>query len=232
MRYKSVAAVLVIAGLLGWQLYRAGSNESALPAELSSIVLPYTKPLEPFSLTDQEGQPFTLAHLQGRWSFLFFGYTHCPDVCPTAMGMLGGLFQRLQEQDPPSLANSQGVFVTVDPKRDTPPQLKQYVTYFNPGFKGLSGSEAEIKQFSRQLGVYYNVPDTKESKDSGAAGGSTKEEVPAISHASSLFLIDPLGRLVAIFPDYNKMEVLFDSYEKIRKAVRSHQTYANPDYNR
>ncbi|MEO5350133.1 MAG: SCO family protein [Magnetococcus sp. YQC-3] len=152
------AVVLLALVVIGRQMFYATPSGPSFPAELSSIVLPTPKPLKPFTLVDQEGQPFTLEHLQGQWTFLFFGYTHCPDICPMAMGLLGEVFQQLKEKSPQDLAKSAAALVTVDPARDTPMILKQYVAFFNPEFKGLSGTEEQIKGFTRQVGAAYFLP--------------------------------------------------------------------------
>lgn len=226
------AVVLFAVALLVWQRYQAIPEGPSFPPELSTITLPNPKSLKPFALTDQEGKPFTLAQLEGQWTFLFFGYTHCPDVCPMAMGMLGEVFHRMKEGQSPSLATTQGVLVTVDPKRDTPSILKQYVTYFNPGFKGLTGSEEEIKLFTKQMGaIYFLASEFKDEGKEGAPAPSGKEP-DGISHTSAFFLMDPLGRLVAIFPEYNNTDMILEEYEKIRKFVRIRQIYANPEHNR
>lgn len=226
------AVVLFAVVLLGWQLYQATPDGPSFPSELSTMTLPNPKPLKPFALTDQEGQPFTLTQLQGRWTFLFFGYTHCPDVCPMAMSLLGKLFHHMKERASPNLATSQGALVTVDPKRDTPPLLKQYVTYFNPDFKGLTGSEEGIKLFAGQLGALYFLASELQDEGKKSTPAPSNKASNSISHTSAFFLIDPLGRLVAMFPDYNNTDKILEEYEKIRQFVRTHQIYSTPEYNR
>ncbi|MBF0161057.1 MAG: SCO family protein [Magnetococcales bacterium] len=220
-----VVALLPVALLLWY--HWAGKSDPLLPEGLSRVVLPIPRPLQPFSLLDQEGEPFALAQLKGRWTFLFFGYTRCPDVCPTAMAVLGELFRRLQET-PLDLANSQALLVTVDPARDTPPVLKPYVTFFNPSFKGLTGSSEQILALSRQLGAAYFVNPAPPSDAPSASAAAD----PSIGHTSSLFLIDPLGRHVALFTGPHEAGAILEEYAKIRHFVRSRTLYAEPEHNR
>lgn len=128
------------------------------------------------SLTDEAGDPFTEEHLQGRWSILFFGFTHCPDICPMTMAELNRFVDGLTEEERERL---QIVLVTVDPERDTPEQLRQYVHYFNPGFTGLTGDPNMIYRFATELGIAYNKVEQGESY--------------TMDHTSSLVLINPRG---------------------------------------
>ncbi len=227
------AVVLLAASALLWKRFSATSNGPLFPAELSGIVLPGPRPLQPFTLSDQEDRPFTLAHFQGHWTFLFFGYTHCPDICPMAMGILGEVFNRLQKSSPPDLVGTEVAFVTVDPKHDTPTVLKSYVAYFNPGFKGLTGTEEQINALTRQVGAaYFATSPPQDSVEKGPSSPSSRSEVSGISHTSAFFLIDPLGRLVALFPEYNNTDLIVKEYTKIRQFVRLRNIYAEPEYNR
>ncbi|MEO5362317.1 MAG: SCO family protein [Magnetococcus sp. DMHC-8] len=226
------AAMMLSSSMLVWRLFYATADGPSFPVELSTIVLPSPRPLKPFSLVDQDGQPFTLDHLQGRWTFLFFGYTHCPDICPMAMGMLGDVFKRLQNGSPQDMVGTEGAFVTVDPARDTPAIVKQYATYFNPAFKGLTGTEGQIRTFTRQVGATYFMASDFKTADGKPPAPPSDKEANLISHTSAFFLIDPLGRLVAVFPEYNNTDMILEEYGKIRKFVRIREVYANPAYNR
>jgi len=114
------------------------------PPELQqATLLPSAKPIATFNLINQKGEAFTLDDLKGHWTFAFFGYTHCPDVCPTSLGMLGRVMRRLKENLPAD-AMPQGLFVSVDPQRDTPEMLAKYVAYFYPDFIAATGDPAEI----------------------------------------------------------------------------------------
>jgi len=132
----------------------------------------------PFQLVDQDGKPIDQRLLDGKWSAVFFGYTFCPDVCPTTLQSLGAA-QRLLGSKADKL---QMVFVSVDPDRDTPKQLKAYLSdaAFAKGIVGLTGTPAQVAAVAKAYGVYY------------AKDGSGPDY--AVNHSSAIYLMDPKGR--------------------------------------
>src|SRR5579863_901271 len=106
----------------------------------------------PCHLVDQNGKPFTDADLKGKWHLVFFGYTHCPDICPTTLNELSLAFDKLTTEQ---RANVGVVFISVDPERDTPKILKSYLESFDAPVVGLTGSAAEVKQAAQDYRVYY-----------------------------------------------------------------------------
>jgi cytochrome oxidase Cu insertion factor (SCO1/SenC/PrrC family) len=187
-------AVLIGIGLalgcaaLGAGIALALKHAETGPAPVEGLLWPNPRPVGDFELVDHDGQPFQPDRLKGKWSFLFFGYTHCPDVCPVTLGVLKSVMQKLEEQ-PQTGKPRQVVFVSVDPARDTPDQLRDYVSYFGPGFVGVTGTEQSLAAFTRQLGIpYMQVPDSASSE-----GGYL------VDHAASVLLVDPEGRLVSVF---------------------------------
>lgn len=138
--------------------------------------------INPFMLTDAEGKPFTPASLQGHWTFLFIGYTYCPDICPTTLADLRSIYPELKEIAP----SSQVVFVSADPQRDDSARLKSYTAFFQPEFKAATGPHSHLFPFVRNLGLVYSIVE-QESKDY------------LIDHSASIVLINPAGKLVAVF---------------------------------
>ncbi|WP_456446658.1 SCO family protein [Thiolapillus sp.] len=136
-----------------------------------------------FSLTDQHGKPFQLQQLRGKVVLLFFGYTSCPDVCPTELAGISRVLKLLKAD----AAKVQGVFVSVDPGRDSPKVLAEYVRYFDESLIGLTGSPSEIETVAKQYQVSY-------SKHPNPGGGY------AMDHTANLYVIDPNGKLFAIVP--------------------------------
>lgn len=128
------------------------------------------------SLIDESGAPFTEGDLQGRWSILFFGFTHCPDICPMTLVDMNRLIEGLTDEERERI---QIVLVSVDPERDTPQQLRQYVRHFNPDFTGLTGDPGMIYRFATELGIAYNRVEQGESY--------------TMDHTSSLVIINPRG---------------------------------------
>jgi protein SCO1/2 len=138
-----------------------------------------------FSLIDDNGKPFTEADLKGKWHLVFFGYTHCPDVCPTALNDLSLALDKLGAKK----SKVGIVFVSVDPDRDTPAVLKSYVESFDGPIVGLTGTPAAVAQIAQDYKVYY-------AKHPRADGGYDMD------HSSLIYVMDPEGRFTATFtPD-------------------------------
>lgn len=131
------------------------------------------------SLTDQNGKSRTLSDFRGKVVALFFGYTHCPDVCPTTLAQLSQVMKALG----PDADRVQVLFVTVDPERDTPAVLSQYVTAFDPRFLGLYGDAEATRRAAKEFKVFYE-------KHEGAAPGEY-----SVDHSAGTYVIDPKGRL-------------------------------------
>ncbi len=174
-------------------------------ATLSATVLPRGKPLKPFRLVDQNDRPFTLDALKGHWSFLFFGYTHCPDVCPSTLQVLHGVDTRLR----PAGQTPQFVFISVDPDRDTPARLGKYVAYFDPAFVGATGTADQIDALTNQLGILYGFEDP-----------DPKTGDYAVSHSAQILLVDPSGALRAVFSPPQDAAAISADFRKIRDSYK------------
>jgi len=189
---------LLIGAVFYWML-----PDKTVPRELQGVLRPEPKPLQAFELSDQYGQAFNLDSLKGKWSFVFFGYTYCPDICPTTLSTLTGVIKQLQA-DPHRLSNIQVAFVSVDPQRDTPDLLESYLKYFNEAFQGVTGAVQDIDSLTRQFGAgYMKEPET----------------VPGqylVSHTSSIFLVDPHGQLLAAFSPPHDPNTIVEQFLQIR----------------
>lgn len=176
-----ITAVALTAGILVARLVLRSSPSSD---GISPVRFPVARALQPFHLVDHEGRPFDNQSLTGYWTFLFFGYTRCPDVCPAAMAVLNDVARKVGDMKAPT----HFVFISVDPARDTPQQLSRFVHRFNRQFIGVTGSNEAIDRLAHQLGVLHSkVPD---SKDPGNY---------RIHHSASVFLVDPHGNYHALF---------------------------------
>lgn len=142
----------------------------------------------PFALTDQDGRPATDKSFAGKYRIMYFGYTYCPDVCPTTAQAIGAAMRKLDASDPAVSAKVVPVFVTVDPERDTPATIKQFVRAFHPRFVGLTGSTAAITTVAREYGVFA----AKEKP--GASGGYL------VQHSNAAYLMDPDNKPIALLP--------------------------------
>ncbi|PKO73467.1 MAG: SCO family protein [Betaproteobacteria bacterium HGW-Betaproteobacteria-17] len=137
-----------------------------------------------FTLTDHNGQARTLADFKGKVVAVFFGYIHCPDVCPTTLADFSLALQQLG----PQAERVQVVFVTVDPQRDTPDLLKQFVPAFNPGFLGMYADEATLKQLANEYKVVYQKTSVKGADDY------------LVDHSAGTYIYDPQGHLRLLMP--------------------------------
>lgn len=176
------------------------------PVEIEDYLFWEARNLTDFELKGADNKKFGLNELKGKWSFIFFGYTQCPDVCPLTMGILGQAF-KLIEKNPAAYQDIQGVFISVDPKRDTPELLKEYVSYFSNKFTGVTGDTAQLDAVSRQMSALYTI----QPKEPGKTG-----EAYQVTHNSTVFLVDPQGRLYGRFPPPQLPQEISEIFLKIR----------------
>jgi protein SCO1/2 len=183
-----VAVVAAAAGAwLGVGYFGPGVGPPLSEVELKAgTLLPTPKPLQPFTLTGQDGKPFTLVSLRGRWTFLAIGYTSCPDICPTTLATFHAVRQGITPKGGKPAA--QFLFISVDPERDTPQRLAQYVHFFDRHFLGATGSNDSLRGLTAQLGLAYARVD-----DPSSALGYLMD------HSATIVLIDPDARLTAVF---------------------------------
>ncbi len=212
--YSIVALISISTGAVGFHLI---SQVKELPKPEYALHYQQARILPPFNLTDEAGQSFNNAQLQGKWSLVFFGYTSCPDICPTTLQNLNFIYEDLT-----AIANnSQVLLVSVDPKRDSQEKLAQYIAYFNSDFKALRAEHDMLFPFARNLGLMYAIT----SKDEGALNG---DENYWVDHSASLVLINPEGAIEAIFKPEQKVgelpsinnDKLVSDYEKIVALYR------------
>lgn len=195
-----VSGLVVLAAIIGVlaAMYQDKEPEPTVPG----LLWPGPKTLGAFSVIDHDNNPFTLADLRGKWSLLFFGFTHCPDICPVTLAVMDKTHSRLDKA-----RDVQFVFVTVDPERDTSERMEQYLTSFNPEFVGLGGSAEQIAGLTGQVGLPYFRDKTQD------------EENYLVDHGASLFMIDPLGRLVGIFSAPHDALDVTDRFNRIREFI-------------
>lgn len=152
----------------------------------------------PFQLVDQNGKTVTDVDLKGKWSLIYFGYTHCPDACPTALNDISIALSELgakRDQVRP-------VFITVDPERDTPKVLKDYVTAFDAPILGLTGTPEQVAKAAKDYRVYY-------AKHPEAGGDYSMD------HSSVIYVMDPEGRFTATFTPDSTPEQMAERLKKL-----------------
>ena len=193
-----IAGFTVCITLFYFLLPQPNSEPGSLDSATSLHAHPRAFP--EFSLTDHRGTEFSHQHLRNVWSFIFFGYTHCPDICPLTLGTMNQVLGTLSTRD---AIPAQGIFISVDPSRDTQPQLSDYVQYFDQKIIGLTGSDSELETLSQALGVVYSVPPAQD--DAGYL----------VDHSAHIFLVTPNGNLLALFGTPHESQHIIDDFRTL-----------------
>lgn len=186
---RRIAPLLLLALLLAAcaqpaaQDSHAGHVEPTVDPMTAGTVIEPPTPLVDFSMPSSLGRPIGLAELKGKPTLIFFGFTHCPDVCPTTMAE----FKRARAELGADGERVNFVLISVDAERDTPEALASYVQAFDPAFIGLQGEEATLRKIGRDFGLFWE-------KQPPAADGSYDVE-----HSSAAYMLDPEGRLKIVY---------------------------------
>ena len=207
----TVALAAIFAGVWLAEIYREHDSRAMLLPDQVMTLFPVPKPLTDFALTDHNNRVFDLASLKGKWSFLFFGFTHCPDVCPTTLAVLAHTRDNIAKNRV-GAENIQFVFISVDPNRDTAGKLSQYVAYFHASFLGVTGNNAQIGNLAGQLGAAYQVAFTP-----------GMENYP-VYHSTSIFLVDPRARYHAMFTPPLDVEAISRRFKVLRELEGANTT--------
>ncbi len=174
--------------------------------DIGGFILQPPKSLPEFQLISDEGQPLGPNDLYGRWQFLFFGYTFCPDICPLTLLDFSKVQNLLAEQG----FNEIGYrFISVDPLRDTPERLKEYVRYSNPIFRGATGTPEEINRLTRAVGAVYTIHEPEPGKD-----------FYLVDHSATVMILNPRGELAAVFSPPHDPETVAQEFIALQRFHR------------
>ena len=177
-----IAVVAIAAIALGtWTSYRFMSPP---PAPRIATVLPAPTELPDFSLLDQDERPVGREIFEGQWDLVFFGFTHCPDICPLTLQVLSDTRKQLAESGQDPLPRV--VLVSVDPERDAPELMARYVAYFGEENIGITGDLAEVRKLTDGLGIFFEKTAEKNGNYS-------------VDHSSVVLLLNPTGKMHALF---------------------------------
>lgn len=202
--YLAAAAFAVIALLFGmWTRQNTQNYEHPINLE-NGTLFPVPRDITPFHLVSADDKPFTNGNLVGKWSLLFFGFTQCPQLCPTTLAVLNKTYQQLETKKTVPLP--QIVFISVDPERDTPRAIEEYIGTFNKNFKGATGKKDEIKALTAQFNIMYMKVQNQQSQDANNY---------QIDHSGTLLLINPEGKLLALFQTPHEANHLAHDIENI-----------------
>ena len=163
---------------------------------------PQARTLPEFSLLDHKGDVFNRDRFKQHWSLLFVGYTFCPDICPTTLAELKGIYPQLQQIE--STDPIQVVFLSVDPKRDNTARLNEYIQFFNPDFTAVSGNHDQLFPLVRAMGMMYSISE------------STDNPNYLVDHSSSVIVINPLAQVIGRFkPEFAVGKLAISDGQKI-----------------
>ncbi len=199
-----VLAVVVIVGGFVYTMVKPKLMSEAALRNNGVFLFERARDFGDFNLVDDEGKPFTPAALDGKWSLLFFGFTYCPDVCPTTMVDLGKFYHQLPLEQREQM---QIIMVSVDPARDTLDKLNLYVRYFDPTFRGVTGEFMDIQKFATSLSIpFAKVP----------GGGDNY----LVEHSSNIVVINPRGHYIGFVRGPLDIEKLLQSYPSLQALRR------------
>jgi protein SCO1/2 len=194
-----IFVVVIVSGFVYTMAKPRVMSDGALRAN-NAFLFERVREIGDFSLLDDNGKAFTPAQLQGKWSLMFFGFTYCPDICPTTMAQLNQFYKKLK---PEYAEDTQIIMVSVDPARDSPAKLHDYVRYFNPGFRGVTGDFMVLHQLATDL----NIPFAK------VPGGGDNYQV---EHSGNVAIINPKGHYIGFFKAPHELDKLVQNYQSIR----------------
>ncbi len=207
-----IAMVLVLSSVSMWAGFKLSSmlDEKNQVPIIEGTVLNPPRALTAFKLIDQRRHDFRLEQFKDKWSLVFFGYTNCPDVCPNTLGILKQAYIDMQAL---KMELPQVVFVSVDPKRDEPEILSDYVYYFDPSFVGVTGKKDQLDNLAKQLSaVYLKAP---------GASGDIKKDDYLYDHSAAILLVNPKAEFQAVFTAPHNKLGLVDGLQKTMKFYQA-----------
>ncbi len=169
------------------------------PPRIAGTYLEGGRPMADFNLLDHSGAPFTPKRFEDNWTLLNFGFTYCPDVCPQTLSALAMVVERMGER---ATGDIEVAFISVDPERDTTEQLAGYVSFFHPRFTGVTGEMGEIRKLTGSLGIAHQRRDYGDSY--------------TIDHSAAILLINPEGKLQALFTPPHQPAAIAEDIAAIR----------------
>jgi protein SCO1/2 len=202
--YLAAAATTGALGLATWLAWRP---PTPIAPEIGGYVLFEPRPLPTVLLIDEQGMPFPVEDFAGSWSFVYFGYTFCPDVCPLTLLELASVKRALAAESPAERVRF--YLISVDPQRDTPERLREYVSYFDPEFRGLTGTPSDLAELAEATSSLFFVPE----------GQGTDNYL--VDHSSNVVLLNPAGELQAILTPPHTPEQLAADFATIRAHTSS-----------
>jgi protein SCO1/2 len=192
--YGAAAMLALVVGIAAAWYF---AQPHPAPPEIGGYVLPDSRALPDVQLVDDGGEPFAPGDFAGHWSLLYFGYTYCPDVCPLSLVELASVKTALATSHPNVPVVT--YLVSVDPARDTPARLREYVRYFDPEFRAVTGTPTELGRLATAVGSVFLIPPDQDP------------ERYLVSHSSNIVVLDTAARFTAVItPPHDPASVTAD----------------------
>jgi protein SCO1/2 len=198
-------AALTVGGLIAFAQIAAGKKPDTNKPEVMKIAGADIG--GPFNLTGADGKTVTEKNFEGQFKLIYFGFTYCPAICPTELQKITKVVKRMESEKPDLAARLQPLFITIDPERDTPPVVGEYVKLFHPRLIGLSGSPEQIEAVKKS----YRIFAAKVQQD-----GMNEY---TMDHSSFIYLMDPKNQLAGIYRTEDGPELIFDDVRKQMVAI-------------
>ena len=196
---KHLIGLIILSFITGACSFSDSSEPESPEIPTPLIQLSQHKIISDFKFVDHNSQPFGLADLKGQWSLVFFGFTHCPDICPPTLIEMANLYKKMKQAKRPNEQLPQFIFASVDPKRDTVEKIKTYVKAFHPEFKGIVGDKFNLIALSKQLGVYYLKADIETDSDDEHSAHQPSNDDYLINHTGNIIIFNPEGEYIGFF---------------------------------
>lgn len=206
----ATVAICLLAGAAGLWYNLNNSTRQYTAPEITGFAFPEPAALSGVNLIDENENPLTEQFFSGDWTFIYVGYTFCPDACPLSLNTLSQMHKNLNDNSAGD--NVKTLLVSVDPERDKPKRLKEYVKYFNENFVGATGTFENLATFAKQVSAVYSLPDDRNQKDY------------LVDHSSSIILINPNAEVHAIFTPPQTAELLATDFIKLKKYYTMKQS--------
>ena len=220
-----IAVACAIVLVVSYQMYQSGSVPVSRASSVSEVHpsgtdymqwYPLPRKVSDFTLTNNHNQPMTNADLNGQWTLAFFGYTYCPDICPTTLAALNQAYPKIV-----ATVSEQPIkvwFISVDPKRDTIERLAEYVGFFNSEFIGATAEHKQLYPLVRSMGMMYSMSE------------STDEPNYLVNHSGSVVVINPLGQVIGRFkPKHAPGQIAISDTAQIIADMPKVMAYYNAD---
>lgn len=199
-----ISIILIATGLLSYVLLQQIEKNQTPELQVGTVYPDDFREIYDFNLITNVNESYNKDNFADKWTLLFFGFTHCPDICPASLVTFQQIEQRVNSEI--NNAKLDYVFVSVDPDRDTPEKIHEYTTYFSPNFKGVTGEKDQIERLTRSLAAFYQVPE------------NASDDNYLVEHTASIYLISESARPKVLFSYPHDTDKIAEDVIKLLKS--------------